>query len=273
MSKDYYKILGVNKGASKDEIKKAFHKLAHTYHPDKNKGDDTKFKEVNEAYQILSDDKKRSNYDQFGSADMGGFNPGTSGFGGFGGFDFRNANGGVEFDMGDLGDIFGDFFGGGMGGRSRGGQKKGRDLEVLLDLTFEESIFGVSKDIRINRNSTCKVCEGTGAKKGTKLNNCKKCGGAGKIREVKRTILGNFESVSACGECSGSGKIPEEKCSNCKGIGINKSDDVISINIPSGVEDGQRLKLNGEGDGVQGGRFGDLFIRLIYSSIILYKFN
>jgi molecular chaperone DnaJ len=162
MAKDYYETLGVSKGASKDEIKKAFHKLAHKHHPDKNKGDDAKFKEVNEAYQTLSDDQKRAQYDRFGADGPQGFNPGQGG--GFGGFDF-SGQGGMEFDMGDLGDIFGDFFGG--GGRGRGGAKRGRDVSTEIDLTFEESIFGVARTILLSKQSTCDISKGKGGKPGT----------------------------------------------------------------------------------------------------------
>lgn len=226
MSKDYYDVLGVNKNASKEEIKKAFHKLAHSYHPDKNGGDDKKFKEVNEAYQVLSDEKKRSNYDQFGSADMNGF-----GNSGFGGFDFTGQGGGVEFDMGDLGDIFGDFFGGGFG-RNKQKIKKGRDLEVLIDLTFEESIFGVDKKITLDRFSYCDKCDGTGAKKGTKMNTCKTCNGQGQVKEIKRSILGSFQTVKTCEDCFGSGKVPSEKCEDCFGSGIYKKEKIFLFKYP-----------------------------------------
>ncbi|NVN97528.1 DnaJ domain-containing protein, partial [Candidatus Nomurabacteria bacterium] len=218
MSKDYYKTLGVEKNASKEEIKKAFHKLAHAHHPDKNNGDDKKFKEVNEAYQVLSDDKKRASYDQFGNADgpQGFGGAGFGGQGGFGGFDFRNGQNGMEFDMGDLGDIFGDFF---NGGRSKAKAHKGRDLQTEIHLSFEESIFGVEKKINVNKQSICNVCSGTGAKVGTKMDTCKTCGGQGQIREIRRSILGNFESVKTCEACFGSGKIPTQKCSECRGSG------------------------------------------------------
>jgi len=261
MSKDYYNILGVKKDASKDEIKKAFHKLAMQHHPDKNGGDDKKFKEVNEAYQVLSDDKKRSNYDQFGSADMGGFGSGrqgTSGFGGFEGFDF--SQGGMNFDMGDLGDIFGDFFGGGMS--RRGNVKKGRDMEVSIDLSFEESIFGVKKIISISKTSVCKDCGGNGAKSGTKLNTCKFCGGSGKVTEVRRSILGSFQTVKTCEECFGSGKTPSEKCPTCKGAGIHKQNEEMEINIPAGIDNGQMIKMTGLGETVRGGKSGDLYIKV-----------
>lgn len=266
MSKDYYKILGVNKGASKDEIKKAFHKLAHTHHPDKNKGDDSKFKEINEAYQILSDDKKRSSYDQFGSAEgpqgFGGF----GGQGGFGGFDF--SQGGVEFDMGNLGDIFGDFFGGGMGTRRK--NRKGRDLQIDVNLSFEEAIFGVEKTLKINKQSVCNICTGTGARVGTKMNNCGVCGGQGQINEVRRSILGNFTTTKICENCFGKGKIPSEKCNQCKGTGIHKREEEISINIPSGVSNGETLRVRGKGEAMQGGEAGDLYVRLSVKSHHIY---
>lgn len=259
MSKDYYKILGVDKKASKDEIKKAFHKLAHTYHPDKNNGDDSKFKEVNEAYQVLSDDKKRSSYDQFGSADgaqgFGGF--GGQG-GGFGGFDF--SQGGVEFDMGNLGDIFGDFFGGGMGGRSR--SRKGRDIQTEITLTFEESIFGVAKVIKINKQTVCSICNGSGAKVGTSLKTCPTCDGQGQVHEVKRSILGNFTTAKICETCFGKGKVPVEKCSQCKGAGVHRKDENITLNIPSGINNGETLRVHGMGEAIQNGQAGDLYVKL-----------
>lgn len=261
MSKDYYKILGVEKNASKEEIKKAFHKLAHTYHPDKNGGDDKKFKEVNEAYQVLSDDKKRSNYDQFGNADMGGFSNGggQGGFGGFGGFDFSGANG-MDFDMGDLSDIFGDFFSGGANKNYR--TKKGRDIEVNIELSFEDSIFGVNKKISLNRTSACDDCNGTGAKKNTKMNICKNCQGNGKIKEIRRSILGSFQTTKTCDDCNGLGKTPEEKCLKCKGLGVYKRNEDIDMQIPSGIENNQIIKLSGQGEAVSGGRFGDLYIKV-----------
>lgn len=263
MSKDYYKTLGVDKNASKEELKKAFHKLAHIHHPDKNKGNDIKFKEVNEAYQVLSDDKKRASYDRFGNADGPSFAGGYGGAqqGGFGGFDFSGQNGGMEFDMGDLGDIFGDFFGGGMG---RGKQKtrKGRDISTEIDLSFEESIFGVEKKININKQSTCSICGGTGAKVGTRMNTCNVCNGQGQVREVKRSILGNFATVKTCENCFGSGKIPGEKCSQCRGSGVYKKDEEMSINIPTGINNGETLRIRGKGEAVQGGETGDLYIKM-----------
>jgi len=256
MPKDYYKILGVEKNASKEEIKKAFHKLAHVHHPDKNKGDDSKFKEVNEAYQTLSDDKKRASYDQFG-ADGPQFSQGGQGFGGF---DFTGANGGMEFDMGDLGDIFGDFFGG--GGRGRQKARKGRDLSTEIILSFEEAVFGIEKKISLNKQSFCQTCSGTGAKPGTKMNSCKTCNGQGQVREVRRSILGNFATTKTCETCLGQGKIPETKCTECRGSGIIKQNEDISINIPAGINDGETLRVRGKGEAIQGGEMGDLYLKL-----------
>ncbi len=272
MSKDYYKTLGVEKNASKDEIKKAFHKMAHKYHPDKNKGDDTKFKEANEAYQVLSDDKKRSSFDQFGNADgPSGFGGGQPG-GGFGGFDFsgqNNGNGGMEFDMGDLGDIFGDFFGG--GGRGRQKVKRGRDLSTEISLSFEDAIFGVEHKLNINKQSKCDTCDGSGAKPGTKMNTCTVCNGQGQVREVRRSILGNFASVKTCENCAGQGKIPSDKCSECHGVGIKKKDEEIKVKIPAGVSNGESLRVNGRGEAIQNGESGDLYIKLNVKSHAIYS--
>ena len=190
MAKDYYEILGVDKKASKDEIKKAFHKLAHKYHPDKAAGDEAKFKEVNEAYQVLSDDQKRAQYDQFGSAgpNMGGF-----GGQGFGGFDFSGFQGGEGFGF-DLGDMFGEIFGGGTRTKTR----RGSDLQTSIDLTFKESIFGAEKELHIKKPSTCNTCKGSGAKPGTSLETCSRCNGNGTIRNVQRTILGSIATTQVC---------------------------------------------------------------------------
>ncbi|MDE2031176.1 MAG: molecular chaperone DnaJ [Patescibacteria group bacterium] len=269
MPKDYYETLGVNKNASKDEIKKAFHKLAHKHHPDKNKGDDKKFKEVNEAYQVLSDDQKRAQYDRFGSAGPQGFNPGSQ-QGGFGGFDFSGANnGGVEFDMGDLGDIFGDFFGGGMrGGRQA---RRGRDISTEIDLSFEDSVFGVSRTILLNKQSVCGICKGTGGKPGSKMNTCKTCNGNGQIREMKRSILGTFATTRECSECHGTGKIPGEKCSECHGKGVRMKQEEINVKIPAGISAGEMVRMTGMGEAVQGGTPGDLYIKINVKPHSVYK--
>lgn len=269
MSKDYYKILGVSKDASQEEIKKSFRTLARQYHPDKKNGDEKKFKEINEAYQTLSNKEKRANYDRFGTSGPSGFGGGQNANWG-GGFDFsqgfggfQNAGGAQGFDMGDLGDIFGDFFG---GGRKRSNTSRGRDISTQIQLTFEESIFGVAKVININKTSTCEECDGTGAKKGSKLVTCKVCNGQGKVQEVRRSIFGNFTSVKVCEACHGSGKIPEEKCPKCKGKGVYKQNNAIKINIPAGINNGEMVRMNGMGEAVSGGVPGDLYIKVIVSS-------
>ncbi len=268
MAQNYYETLGVDKGASKEEIKKAFHKLAHKHHPDKNKGDDKKFKEVNEAYQVLSDDKKRASYDQFGSADgPQGFGGGQGG--GFGGFDFSGANGGVEFDMGDLGDIFGDFFGGGMGRRNAA--PRGRDISTEIDLSFDESIFGVERTILLTKQSVCDICHGTGGKPGTKMETCKTCGGNGQIREMKRSILGTFSTTRTCDTCHGTGKIPTEKCTECHGKGVRTKQEEIKVKIPAGINAGEMVRMTGMGEAIQGGTTGDLYIKINVKPHTLFK--
>ena len=216
-SKDYYEVLGLQKGASEDEIKRAFRKLAIKYHPDKNQGNaeaEAKFKEINEAYQVLSDPEKKARYDQFGSADFDG-----SGFGagGFGGFDFN--------DMGGFGDIFESFFGGGgSSSRRRNGPVKGADLEYTINLTFEEAVFGVEKEITINRSENCEECHGSGAKPGTSPKTCPTCNGSGQVRVQRQTPLGNFVTTSTCDRCGGRGTVVEEPCHSCAGKGkVRKS--------------------------------------------------
>lgn len=266
--KDYYKTLGVDKKASKDEIKKAFYKLAHQHHPDKNGGDDKKFKEVNEAYQVLSDDKKRAQYDQFGSAGPTGAGGGYSyqNYGGqgspFEGFDFSgfgNSGGGFQFDFGDMGDIF-DMFGGGSRSRSSGRKKHGEDLQVMVEISFAESYTGVDKKIVYNRHAKCATCQGNGAKPGTKLKDCAKCSGKGVINSTKKTIFGNFQQQTICPECNGTGKIPEIKCVDCKGAGVKIKKEEISIPIPEGVEDGEQLMISGYGETDPGTESGDLYV-------------
>ncbi len=257
MSKDYYQILGVQKNASKEEIKKAFRKLAHEYHPDKKSGNEAKFKEVNEAYSVLSDDQKRSQYDTFGNSQFGG--TGGQGFGnGFGGFDFsgfqQGANGGVEFD---LGDIFGDIFGGG-----RQQARRGRDISIDITLSFQEAVFGVERTIMLNKVSQCETCHGTGAKKGSEMMTCQVCNGKGKINEVRRSIIGSFSSVRTCDTCHGTGKVPKEKCEVCRGAGVLKRDQDIKVSIPAGIDDGEMVRLHGMGEAVTGAQSGDLYIKV-----------
>lgn len=274
--KDYYEILGVSKSASKEEIKKAFYKLAAKYHPDKKGGDEAKFKEINEAYQVLSDDKKRKEYDTFGQTFSGaGSNAGAGGFGGqgFGGFDFSGFRQGDFQGMDfDLGDIFGDIFGG--GGFSPFGnqrEKRGRDLSMQMEISFEESIFGVEKNFLISKTSKCKTCNGSGAKPGTKMETCKKCGGKGKVRETKRTIFGAIESIQTCSACGGKGQIPKEKCTTCGGSGITSGKEEIKINVPAGIRGGETIKISGMGEAVADGRTGDLYVNIIVQPHKVWK--
>lgn len=262
MAKDYYEILGVNRGASKEEIKKAFYKLAHKYHPDKKGGNEEKFKEVNQAYQTLSDDEKRSKYDQFGSSyeNMGGA---QGGYGGFEGFDFSNFAGGfqngTEFDFGNLNDIFSDFFGGGMG---RAQARRGRDISTEISLPFADSIFGVTRKILITKTSSCLECSGSGAKAGSKMETCKTCNGQGKIHETKRSFLGNISSTKICEICFGAGEVPKDVCEKCKGKGVLRREEEISIVIPAGIRDGEMIRMTGQGEAVSKGTTGDLYIKI-----------
>ena len=255
-NKDYYAVLGLEKGASDDEIKRAFRKLAIKYHPDKNQGNkeaEEKFKDINEAYQVLSDPEKKARYDQFGTADFDG-----SGFGagGFGGFDFS--------DMGGFGDIFESFFGGGgSSSRRRNGPTKGADIEYTLNLTFEEAIFGVEKEITINRSENCEECKGSGAKPGTSPKTCPTCNGAGQVRVQRQTPLGSFVSTSVCDRCGGKGTIVETPCSSCSGRGSVRKSRKIKVNVPAGVDTGNVMPLRGQGEhGSNGGPAGDLYIRI-----------
>lgn len=256
MAKDYYNTLGVSKGASKDEIKKAFHKLAHKHHPDKSGGDDVKFKELNEAYQTLSDDQKRAQYDQFGQA-----GPNAGGNGGYGGgfdpsgFDFSQGGQGFGFDMGD---IFGEMFGGGRQARAR----RGNDLQTSISIDFKDAIFGADKEIRVTKPSTCTTCKGDGAQPGTKLENCSVCDGKGTVRNIQRTILGSIATTQTCSKCHGRGKIPKEPCKTCKGTGVVNEARTIKIAVPAGIQHGETLRLGGMGEAISGGQSGDLYVRV-----------
>lgn len=261
MKQDYYEILGVNKGASKDEIKKAFYKLAHKYHPDKKDGNEAKFKQVNEAYQVLSDEQKRSKYDQFGSG-FENMQGGGYGQGGFEGFDFGGGfqNGAADFDFGNLNDIFSDFFGGGMGGRAQ--SRRGRDISTEVQISFSEAVFGVNRKILITKTSSCLQCKGNGAKPGTKMETCKHCNGQGKIREQKRTIFGNIASTKLCDVCFGAGEVPKETCDTCKGKGVLRREEEVSIVIPPGIRDGEMIRMTAYGEAISKGTAGDLYIKI-----------
>jgi molecular chaperone DnaJ len=259
MSKDFYNVLGVSKGASQDEIKGAFRKLAHQYHPDKPTGDEAKFKEINEAYQVIGDPEKRKKYDQFGSAAFDG----SAGFGsghGFGGFDFSGFQGG---GFQDLGDMFGEMFG--FGGRPRGreaARPRGSDIQVDLDLSFRDSVFGTDRDVTLSKFDACERCAGEGAEPGTKMNDCGDCGGKGVKVTQQRTILGVIQTKATCPSCEGRGRIPEKRCSTCRGDGVTRGKKTLSVHVPPGVESGNVLRVRGGGEAVRGGSPGDLFVRL-----------
>ena len=257
--RDYYEVLGLQKGASEADIKKAFRKMALKYHPDKNPGDKTaeeKFKEVNEAYSILSDPEKKKLYDQFGHA---GVDP-NAGFGGAGG-----GFGGFSGSYDDIFDMFGNMFGGGFGGfggrAQRNGPMKGRDLQKAMTITFEEAAFGVKKDIQVNKHVECSTCHGTGAAPGTSKQQCPKCGGSGQIHTTQRTPFGQFSNVSTCDRCGGTGEIIETPCPDCNGSGHIRKNVKINVNIPAGVDNDSIIPLRGQGEpGVNGGPAGDLYI-------------
>lgn len=257
MSKDYYNILGVSKSATPDDIKRAFKKLAVKYHPDvnKEKGAEEKFKEINEAYQVLSDPQKKSNYDQFGSADMGNMGGFSSGGGqGFGGFDFSGFNTGEGF--GGFDDVFDIFFGG--GGKRTKAQNRGNDVEIILPLDFKEAVFGTEKDISYSVMDMCPECHGKG---GTGLKKCSDCGGSGKVNRVTRTILGAFNQVQTCSSCKGRGEVPSEKCRKCGGASRIRQTKNIKVKIPAGVNSDSSIRIAGAGEGGQDGN-GDLYLRI-----------
>ncbi len=268
--RDYYEVLGVNKNASDDELKKAYRQLAKKYHPDANPDNkaeaEAKFKEVNEAYETLSDPQKRKMYDQFGA-------DGPQGFGGaggpFGNGTYTYSTSGFDgfSDFGDLGDIFSSFFGGGFGGNSRSsranGPRKGADLRYDLEISFEESFLGTERYVNINRNETCKTCHGDGCKPGTHTETCSVCHGTGQIKQVQTTILGQMQTTRPCSNCRGTGKVIKEPCETCKGKGTVRNQVRLSVKIPAGVDDNQNIVLREEGEaGENGGPKGDLYITI-----------
>lgn len=257
--RDYYEVLGVDKGADAATIKKAYRQLAKKYHPDANPGDEeaaAKFKEASEAYAVLSDDEKRRQYDQFGHAAFDG------GAGGAGGFDFNNFDFGDIFGGSGFGDIFGDLFGG--GGSRRGpsnGPRRGQDRRTNLTITFEEAMFGCQKEVTIPYKETCTTCNGSGAKPGTSPETCSKCKGAGQYVSRQQTMFGMMQSTQVCPECNGTGKVIKEKCPDCRGAGYKNTRKKITIDIPAGIDDMQRIRKQGEGEpGTNGGPRGDLLV-------------
>ncbi len=268
--RDYYEVLGVNKNATEDEIKKAYRKLAKKYHPDANPDNkeeaEAKFKEVNEAYENLSDPQKRKMYDQFGHNGPQGFG-GQGGPFGQGGYYSYSSSGFDNFgDFGDLGDIFSSIFGGGFGGgrtssSKRNGPSKGADLNVRMEITFEQAYSGVEKEIVITRDEECNVCHGTGAKPGTSPIKCPTCHGTGQVTQVQNTILGQMQTTRTCSACHGTGEIINEPCENCRGKGTVRKQPKIKVKIPAGIDDNQTVVLRGEGEpGKKGGAKGDLYI-------------
>ena len=269
--RDYYEVLGVNKNATDDELKKAYRKLAKKYHPDANpdnkKEAEAKFKEVNEAYETLSNPQKRKMYDQFGTADPQGFGGAGGPFGGQGGYYSYNGSGFDGFgDFGDLGDIFSSIFGGGFGGgrnssAKRNGPRKGADLNVRMEITFEQAFLGVEKEIVVTRDEECQKCHGTGAKPGTSPIKCPTCHGTGQVTQVQNTILGQMQTTRTCTSCHGTGEIINEPCDNCHGKGKVRKQPRIKVKIPAGIDDNQTVVLRGEGEpGTKGGPKGDLYI-------------
>ncbi len=253
--RDYYEVLGVGKNASADEIKKAFRRLAVQFHPDKQGGDEAKFKEINEAYEVLKDAQKRQRYDQFGHAGVGGAaGGGGNPFGG--GFNGQNVN----FDFGDLGDMFGSFFGGGQP-RSRQ-PNRGSDVEVQIELTFEEAIFGTERDIRLDLEDVCEHCKGKTAEPGHDLKACATCKGSGQVVNVMRTIFGNIQQASVCPTCKGAGKVPEKACTVCHGKGTQRKSQQLTIKVPAGVDDGATIRLRERGEAIANGPKGDLYVHL-----------
>ncbi|MCA9337266.1 molecular chaperone DnaJ [Candidatus Saccharibacteria bacterium] len=258
--RDYYEVLGVGKSASADEIKKAFRRKAVEHHPDKG-GDETKFKEINEAYEVLKDPSKRQRYDQFGHAGVGSSaaSDGGNPFAGFGG-------GGQEmhFDFGDLGlgDIFGSFFGGGQ--QQRGGRRtrRGNDMQTTIDLTFEQAVFGTEEELHLNIDDVCEHCKGTTAEPGHELKTCPTCGGSGQVVTATRTIFGNIQQASVCHECEGTGKVPEKVCSVCHGKGVKSKRQDIKLKIPAGIDDGATIRLRERGEAIARGEKGDLYVNI-----------
>lgn len=257
--KDYYTILGLERGASKDDVKKAFRKLAAQYHPDKKTGDEERYKEVTEAYAVLGDDKRKAEYDAYGHAFSGGGGAQGTGFSGFNWADFQQAGGGFggqgfEFD---LNDIFQNF---GFGGNNQAA--RGRDVSIDINLSFEESIFGVTRKVLITKNALCAHCSGTGAKTGTGMVSCSTCNGNGKIRETRQSIMGTFTTVRECTVCHGTGQVPKERCPHCAGAGVMRTQEEITIKVPAGINNGEVIRMTGRGEAMARGQAGDLYIKV-----------
>lgn len=259
MAKNYYETLGVDKKATQDDIKKAFRKLAQKHHPDKKGGDEATFKEITEAYSILSDEKKRREYDNYGQTFAGGGPGPNAGGNPFGGFDFNGfGQGGVEFDFSDLfGGGFSDIFGGGSP-RAR----RGRDISIDIEVSFKEAVLGGMREVLITKIGKCDVCKGDGAKPGTEMKTCETCNGAGRVHETRNSMLGQFSSVRTCPTCEGTGKIPTEACENCKGRGVLKRQEEIRVVVPKGIDGGEMIRMPGMGEAIKNGTSGDLYVKV-----------
>lgn len=278
---DYYELLGVTKVASQEEIKKAFHKLAHKHHPDKG-GDEKKFKEINEAYQVLSDKTKRAQYDQFGRVFENG-QPGAEGFDGSGfnwawGNKSQGQGQGVEFDFGDLGnvgDIFEQFFGGGFNGGQRTSKKdarRGKDIQVDIEINLERTLKESVERINLSKQVVCHRCSGVGSEPGSKIKECFSCRGTGQVQQIKKTFLGSYTTLATCPECKGEGTIPDKPCNVCKGEGRIKGQDVIEIHIPAGIDTNQVIRVDGKGEaGKKAARAGNLFVRVLVRQHNLFE--
>lgn len=250
--------MGIPRNATRDEIKRAYRKLAHQYHPDKKSGDEKRFKEINEAYQVLEDENKRRQYDQFGSSfqgrDFSGF---SSGSGSAGASPFGNADFGDIFE-----DIFAGFGGDFYGGHGKRRQKRGRDISIGIDIAFSDSVFGIRRSIVLEKTSTCEHCGGEGGEPGSKANKCAHCQGTGTIRESRRSVFGTFTSLAECSNCGGRGEIPEKVCQVCRGVGVLRKQENIDIEIPPGIRDGEAIKLSGMGEAAPGAVSGDLYVKI-----------
>jgi len=266
--RDYYEVLGVGKSASADEIKKAYRRLAVEHHPDRG-GDEVKFKEVSEAYEILKDDAKRKRYDQFGHAGVGSSAASEGGpFGGFdfGGFGTSGAGAGQEFrfDFGDLGlgDIFGSFFGTNADGPRAQRPNRGRDVETDIEISFEQAVFGHEVELRLNIEDICEHCKGTTVEPGYELKICEECKGSGQVSRVTRTIFGNINQATTCPRCHGRGRIPEKECSVCRGRGTRARNQLVKLKIPAGIDDGATIRLREHGEAIANGPKGDLYVNV-----------
>ena len=262
--KDYYEILGVSKTASQEDVRRAFRKLAVKYHPDKAGGDEAKFKDINEAYEVLKDPEKRKRYDQFGQAGANGnFNGGGNPFEGF-----NTGSGSSSFnfdfgDGGDLGDLFSQFFGGASaGGRRRSSKKRGRDIEATVTIGFKEAIFGTEVTINYEIDEPCERCNGTGVEPGYNLKTCPVCKGSGSETKIVNSLFGQIRQTVTCSNCGGTGKVPEKVCSECHGSGLNRKREALSVKIPAGIDNGETIRLKSRGEAIKNGPRGDLFVHV-----------